>query len=212
MQTRVSLTALVVVLSLVVLPALRPAEASAQAFFVDASLNQSFADDPLPSPVGFSVTMGRTSMIGRLGIHAGLRQLYEDGDELAQHCNFATCTPGPFDQSHSMQLVFVGLSYDFPNPTDVYLNLAVNLGRTQQTEHLENMTSGEEFDSGGGEETTLGGAIDLRLRPFIGPLRPAFSARYDRIFQSDCLADGVCFPERDVWTLSVGLSWVAPAR
>lgn len=189
-----------------------PRSATAQAFFIDAQVNQGFADDPLPTPVGFSFAMGRTSMLGPWGIHAGLRQLYEDGEEQSQYCNFDSCTPGPFDQTHAMQLIYLGLSYDYPNPTDVYLNLGVNVGRTQQTERLAHTTSGEEMKLSGGDETTLGGAIDLRLRPFIGPLRPAFTARYDRIFQADCVADGICFPARDLWSVSVGLSWVAPIR
>ena len=189
-----------------------PQPVAAQALFIDGQVNQGFADDPLPSPVGFSLTVGRTSMLGRWGIHGGYRQLSENGGEVAQHCNFATCTPGPFEQFHSIGLLFAGLSYDFPNPTDVYLNFGVNVGRTQQTERLVHMTSGERIDSRGGDETTLGGSIDLRLRPFLGPLRPAFSARYDRIFQADCVADGLCFPARDLWSVSVGLSWVAPIR
>lgn len=189
-----------------------PRSATAQAFFVDAQWNQAFAQDPLPSPVGFSFAMGRTSILGPWGIHAGLRQLYEDGEELAQHCNFDTCTPGPFDQSHALRLLYVGLSYDYPNPTDVYLNLGVNVGRTHQTERLANTASGERMELGAPEEMTLGGHVDLRLRPFIGPLRPVFTARYDRIFEGDCVADGTCFPERDLWSISVGLSWVAPAR
>lgn len=213
MQTRVPAPAFVAVLAaLGALFATAPTAAHAQAFFVDVSVNQAFASDPLPTPVGFSVALGRTSILGPLGIHAGLRQLHEKGGEVAQHCGFAGCTPGPFDQSHSLDLIYVGLSYDFPNPTDVYLNLGLNLGSARQTEHLTHTTSGEEIDVGAGDETTLGGAVDLRLRPLIGPLRPAFAARYDRIFESDCPADSTCFPGRDVWSLSVGLSWVAPAR
>lgn len=193
-------------------PFMYPSEGEAQAFFVDASVNQAFASDPLTSPLGFSLSVGRTSMLGPLGVHAGLRQLYQDGEEVAQVCNFATCTPGPFDQSHSMRHLFVGLSYDFPNPTNVYLNLGLNVGRTQQTEHLVHTGSGAKMDVGAPDETTLGGSVDLRLRPLIGPLRPVFAARYDRILEGDCAADGVCFPARNMWGLSVGLSWVAPAR
>ena len=196
---------------LALLPAPQPAEA--QAFFLDVALDQGYASDPLPSPFGFSVAMGRTSMLGPLGIHAGYRTLYEEGaDEIAQHCGFASCTPGPFEQSYSMRLVYLGLSYDFPNPTDVYLNLGLNVGRNQQTEHLTHVDSGSKIEMGPADETTLGGSVDLRLRPLLGPLRPAFSARYDRIFESDCVADGICLPGRDVWSLSVGLSWVAPQR
>lgn len=210
MGSRGIFTAFAVVIASVVVGT--PSDAEAQAFFVDASVDQAYAADPLPSPVGFSVAAGRTSLVGPLGVHAGFRTLYEQGaDELAQHCGFASCAPGPFDQSYSMRLIYLGLSYDFPNPTDVYLNLGLNVGRNQQTEHLTHRDTGEESKLGPEDETTLGGSVDLRLRPLIGPLRPVFSGRYDRIFAQDCPADGICFPARDVWSISVGLSWVAPA-
>ncbi|MDX1492424.1 MAG: hypothetical protein R3253_00015 [Longimicrobiales bacterium] len=37
----------------------------------------------------FTLAMGRTSILGPLGIHAGLLNVYEDGSEVAEHCNFA---------------------------------------------------------------------------------------------------------------------------
>lgn len=194
--------------------AIVPSRLEAQAFFLDASVDQAYASDPLPSPLGFSVALGRTSIVGPLGLHAGFRTLYEPGAEnVSQYCTFATeCTAGPFEQEYSMRMIYAGLSYDFRNPTDVYLNLGLNVGRNQQTEHLTHREGGEDLEVGPSAQTTVGGSVDLRLRPFLGPFRPVFSSRYDRIMESECPADGICAPSRDVWSISVGLSWVAPAR
>lgn len=190
-----------------------PTALDGQAFFVDASVDQAYASDPLPSPIGFAATVGRTSIVGPLGLHAGFRTLHEGGaDDVAQHCTGASCAPGPFDQAFSMRLIYVGISHDFRNPTDVYLNLGLNVGRSQETERLTHHDSGDEIEVEPAGATTLGGSLDLRLRPWIGPLRPVFSARFDHIFESSCPADGACPPARDVWSLSVGLSWVAPVR
>lgn len=48
-------------------------------------------------------------------------------------------------------------------------------------------------------------------RPVVGPLRPAFSLRYDRILGGPCAPAAPCLPDRSVWSLSAGLSWMAPA-
>lgn len=190
-----------------------PRDVAAQAFFVDVHLDQAYAEEPLSSPLGFSVALGRTSLVGPLGLQAGFLAVYEHGTEsLAQYCTFFGCTDGPFDQSYSTRLAWLGLSYDFRNRTDVYMNLGVNVGTHRQVEHLEQVDTGEELEDRLGRETTLGGSLDLRLRPLIGPLRPSFTGRYDRIFAGDCAADATCLPDRDVWSFSVGLSWVAPAR
>lgn len=193
--------------------AIGPSRIEGQAFFVDASVDQAYASDPLPSPLGFSVAVGRTSIVGPLGVHAGFRTLYEPGAEsMPAYCTFTGCRAGPFEQDYRMRMFYGGVSYDFRNPTDVYLNLGVNVGRNQQTEYLTHLEDGEDLEVGPGAQTTVGGSMDLRLRPLIGPLRPVFSGRYDRVMESECPADGICAPSRDVWSISVGLSWVAPAR
>lgn len=190
-----------------------PTAVQAQAFFVDASVDQAYASEPLSSPLGFTVAVGRTSIVGPIGIHAGFRALYEPGAEsVSQHCTFAGCTTGPFEQEYALQMFYGGVSYDFRNPTDVYLNLGLNVGRNQQTEHLTHLEGGEDLEVEPSAQTTVGGSVDLRLRPLIGPLRPVFSGRYDHIMESECPADGICAPSRGVWSISVGLSWVAPAR
>jgi hypothetical protein len=199
--------------ALTALMAVAPVGLEAQAFFFDAAVDQAFASDPLPSPLGFSVAVGRTSIVGPFGLHAGLLNLYEAGaDNVPQHCTFASCTAGPFEQRYSMRIFYAGLSYDFRNPTDVYLNVSLNVGRNQQTEHLRHLQGGEDLDVGPGSQGTVGGSVDLRLRPFLGPFRPVFSGRYDRVMESECPADGTCAPSRDVWSVSVGLSWVAPTK
>lgn len=188
-----------------------PRPLAAQALFVDVSVEQASAAEPLPSPVGFSLALGRTRIVGPFGIQAGLRTLYEGGSDVARRCTFASCTSGPFGRSYSVRLLYAGVSYDFRNSTDIYLNLGLNVGSSAQTEHFTHLESGEESEVDAGEETTLGGSVHLRLRPLVGPFRPVFAGRYDRLFESDCLADAACVPGRDVWTISVGLSWVAPA-
>ncbi len=190
-----------------------PSEVEAQAFFIDGHVDQAYADAPLSSPLGFSVAVGRTSIVGPLGLQAGFRTLYEGGAEsLGQHCSLGACAEGPFDQTYATRMIWIGLSYDFRNRTDVYMNLGLNAGTNRQVEHLTHLDTGEELEDSLDSETILGGSLDLRLRPFLGPLRPAFTARYDRIFGSECTPDAACAPDRDVWSLSVGLSWVAPVR
>lgn len=189
-----------------------PAAGSAQAYFVDVSIDQAYASEPLPSPFGFSVALGRTSLVGPWGLHLSWRSVSEQGDHgLPQVCGQTTCVDGPFDQSFSMRTMALGLSYDFQNPVDVYLNLGLNAGRTRQIEHLTHLDTGEETDERTDWDYSLGGSLDLRLRPLVGPLRPAFGARYDRIFGGACTPDASCLPDRSVWSLSAGLSWVAPA-
>lgn len=193
--------------------AVAPPDATGQAYFFDASVHQAYAAEPLPTPMGFSVAVGRTGIVGPLGLHAGVRSLFERGaHDLAQVCGFATCTDGPFNQSYSMRMIWAGISYDFPNPVDVYLNLGFNAGLNRQTEHLTHVDTGSEIEDRTDSALSLGGSVDLRLRPLLGPLRPSFSARYDRIYASDCAADVSCFPDRDVWSISVGFSLVSRVR
>ena len=209
MNERRALVALVVVAGAATLPA----DVEAQAFFVDVAASQAFGTDPLPSPTGFSVALGRTDIVGPLGLHAGYRTLHEGGARnIPQVCGFADCTPGPFDQSFATRMTYVGVSYDFPNATDVYLNLGLNVGTNDQIETLVHLDTGSETEDRVSAETSLGGSIDLRLRPLLGPLRPAFNGRYDRIFGGSCAADASCFPDRSVWSVAVGLSWVAGVR
>lgn len=190
-----------------------PSAAGAQAYFIDAAIDQAYASDPLPSPLGFSLALGRTSLLGPLGLQVSLRSLFEHGgSDIAQKCDLSGCTAGPFDQSFSMRMISFGLSYDFRNPTGVYLDLGLNAGSSYQIEHLTHVETGQEMEERTDSDFTLGGSMDLRLRRLIGPFRPAFGARYDRVFASPCDADAACFPDRSVWSLSAGLSWVAPAR
>lgn len=205
--SRIGLVALAGLATMAVTPGV-----AAQAYFVDASMDQAYASDPLPSPFGFSVALGRTSLIGPWGLHVAWQSLSERGDSaIPQICGESACVDGPFDQSFSMRTMSVGLSYDFRNPVDVYLNLGLNAGRTRQIERLTHLDTGEETEDPTDWDHSLGGSLDLRLRPLFGPLRPAFSLRYDRIFGGSCAADAPCLPDRSVWSLSAGLSWVAPA-
>ena len=183
-----------------------PTGLAAQTFFLDGMLNQAYTSDPLPSPMGFAIQAGRTGIWGPLGLQFLYRQVFEDGGEVAQSCGFASCIDGPFNQSYSMRTVGMGLSYDFINPTDVVLTLAMNAGANWQLESLEHIDSGEELTGTEiGSDYSLGGSLDLRLRPWLGPLRPVFSVRYDRIWAGDCAADTSCGSDRNAWAFSAGL-------
>lgn len=186
--------------------AITPCAGTAQTFFLDGTFNQAYTSDPLPSPMGFAIQAGRTGIWGPLGLQMSFRQVSEDRGEIAQSCGFASCVEGPFDQSYSMRTVGVGLSYDFINPTDVVLTLGMNAGANWQLERLENLVSGEQLNGSEiGSDYSLGGSLDLRLRPWLGPLRPVFSVRYDRIWASACPEDASCGSDRHAWAFSAGL-------
>ena len=190
-----------------------PAGLAAQTFFLDGTLHQAYSADPLPSPLGFAVQVGRTGIWGPLGLQLHYRHMSEDGGEVAQSCGFTSCVDGPFNQSYSMRTAGVGLSYDFINPTDVVLTLAMNAGANWQLENLERVDSGEEIDGSEiGSDYSLGGSLDLRLRPWLGPLRPVFSVRYDRIWAGDCAADTSCGTDRNAWAFSAGLGLAVRKR
>lgn len=184
-------------------------DVSAQALYVDAKATQGLANDPLPSPAGISVDIGRTSLLGPFGLHAGFRNLYEDepGDATLD-CAEVSCPEGPVEQSFAMRSVMFGLSYDFRNPTDVYMNLGFNGGLHWQIDKVTNLDSGSTEQAESDPDFSLGLSLDLRLRPLVGPLRPVLTARYDRIFGESCTLETACRPDRSVWGFSAGLSWI----
>jgi len=188
-------------------------DTSAQALYLDAKATQGLADDPLPSPLGVSFAVGRTSLLGPLGLQVGFRSFYEDGPRNGTlDCAETNCPDGPFEQSFVMRSVAFGVSYDFRNPTDVHMNLGLNGGLHWQIDRVENLDAGSTEQARSDPDLSLGLSLDLRLRPLFGPFRPAFTARYDKIFGGSCAPETACLPDRSVWGFSAGLSWLRSFR
>ena len=190
------------------------AEVSAQVAFIDAGLNQSYtSSDALGSPLGFSVVVGGLGLLGPLGLEVSYRDLSEGAGQIAQTCEMLECTLGPFDRSFSLRTIGVGISYDIENPTDVMLTLGLHGATNRQTEHLRNVETGARTDAGESDsDYSVGFSADLRLRPVMARLRPAFTVRYDRVSQGSCPAGASCFRGRDVVSISAGVSWVQRAK
>ncbi len=188
------------------------AEASAQAWSVDVSFDQSFTShEPLPSPNGFLITAGVLRLWGPVGWQVSLRGVSEPGGIVPQQCNFSSCVAGPFEQTHELQTLGLGLSYDFVNATDVWLTLVFSGTVNRQIERLRHVQTGEKTSIGpGGQDLGIAAAAHLRLRPLVLGLRPELALHYDRVFASDCAADAPCWPSRDVFGISAGFGWVLP--
>ncbi len=186
-----------------------PGDALGQAWSVDVSFDQSFTSlEPLPSPTGFTLTAGALQVWGPFGWQVSLRGVSEPGGTVPQRCNFATCEAGPFALTHELQTLGVGLSFDFVNPTDVWLTLVVGGTVNRQSERFRNVESGERASVGSGHDYGLAAAVHLRLRPLVLGLRPQLALHYDRVFASACVPDATCWPSRDVFGVSAGFGWV----
>jgi hypothetical protein len=117
---------------------------------------------------------------------------------------------GPLFRSYTLRTLGVGLSYDFVNPTGVFLTMALTGGSNWQIERIEDRGTDETSTaSRTGSDLGLGASMHLRLRPVFVGARPTFAVRYERMWGDACLGglDSACLPGRSV-TLSAGLSWV----
>lgn len=196
------------------LTVLAPSVVMAQVPFIDVGLNQSYtSSDLLRTPVGISVVVGGLGLLGPLGLEASYRNMSEDGGQIAQICASAPCTGASFDRSYSLRTIGIGISYDIENPTDVMLTLGVHGATNRQTEHLRDLDTGEHFANAGADsDFSYGFSADLRLRPVVSRIRPAFTIRYDRVSAKTCAVDAGCFGGRNVFAVSAGVSWVQRAR
>jgi hypothetical protein len=186
----------------------------AQDWFMDWAFEQSFSgSDPFRSPGGFTASAGAIALAGPFGVHATYRNVSDGGDDLTQDCVGAAagCVPGTLSVSYDMRTVGVGVSYDFINPTDVMLTLALTGTRNWPTERIRHVVTGQRFRND--LASTLGfiASAHLRLRPVLGGIRPEFSVHYDRSGGGDCAADAACWGGRSAFGVSVGFGWVLRA-
>lgn len=193
---------------------LSPSDVTGQVPFIDLGLSQSYtSSDALRTPVGISIVVGGLGLLGPLGLEASYRDMSEDGGQITQTCLSAPCTGAIFDRSYSLRTIGLGISYDIENPTDVMLTLGVHGATNRQTEHLRDLDTGERFAHDGSDsDFSYGLSVDLRLRPVVSRIRPAFTIRYDRVSANTCAADAGCFGGRNVFAISAGVSWVQRAR
>jgi len=188
-------------------------EVHAQAWAVDVAFDQSFTSlDPLPSPTGVMLTAGGLRQWGPLGFQVSFRSVSEGGGTIAQRCTFASCVPGPFDQTHAMRTLGLGLSLAVPTPADVWLTLLLGATANWLVERLHHVRTGERSTVGSGvSDLGIASAVHLRLRPLVLGLRPEIALHYDRVFARECAADAACWTGGDVFGFSAGLGWVVGA-
>lgn len=190
------------------------ASAEAQDWFMDWAFEQSFSStDPLRSPGGFTASAGAIAVWGPIGVHATVRSISE-GADLVQECDGAgpSCVPGTLDVFYGMRSLGLGLSYDFVNPTDVLLTLALTGTKNWRTERIDHSVTGDRSARDLTSSLGLSASAHLRLRPLLGGLRPEFSVRYDYSGDGTCDASNPCWEERSAFGVSVGLGWVLRAN
>ena len=182
-------------------------QASAQTF-VGASFQQAFTSaDALESPRGIGLVLGAVRVWGPVGGSVGYQHVVEGSGQVAQTCGFASCTPGPFEQSHSLRTVEMSLSLLLVDNANVIFVVEANSSLSRQTERLEHVDTVEVRRDGAGPDLGFGVAARLQL-PLLRSLRPFLTARYDRITRGTCAQDASCFGGRDVGRLGVGLAWL----
>jgi len=206
---------LVITVGIVSASLVSPPDLEAQAPFIDVGLQQSFTSSAaLRTPLGVSAALGVLGLWGPMGVEVSYRDVSEGGGPIGQPCDIAQCPEGGFvDRSLSLRTLGVGISYDIENPTDVMLTLGLHGALNRQTEHLTDIDTGVRSSvTGTDSDFSFGLSADLRLRPVVSRLRPAFTFRYDRVSTITCAADAACFGGRNVWGLSAGISWVLRAK
>ena len=182
--------------------------ASAQTF-VGAAFQQAFTStSTLESPRGLSLFFGADKIWGPVGLSFGYQHVSQGSGVVAQTCgfDFDSCTPGPFDQSHSLETAALGLSLHPASGPLAIFTLGVNVSLSSQAERLEHVDTGEVTKGRVGPD--LGFGISTRLEfPVTRKIHPFFSAKYDRILASTCDPDAPCFGGRHVARLGIGLLW-----
>jgi hypothetical protein len=191
--------------------ALSGAAISAQDWYLDATFDQSFSSrDPLRTPGGFSVSTGGIAVLGPIGFHGLYRTLKEGGDDISMDCAgvLAPCVPGTLGVSYEMRSAGVGISYDFINPTDVMLTLALTGTRNWRRERLTHRVTGQPFDHELSASLGLSASAHLRLRPLVSGMRPEFAVRYDHSGRGACASGSACWQGHRAFGLSIGVGWV----
>ena len=195
--------------------ALCGSEAQAQDWFLDLGLEQAFSSGaPLHSPRGFSASLGSIAAWGPIGFHASYRDVAEGGHDIITDCTGAplACDPGTFRVRYEMRSAGLGISYDFINPTDVMLTLAVTGTRNWRYERITHRATGQPYDHEVPTSLGFSASAHLRLRPWMSGMRPEFGVRYDYSGQGACGPEVACWQRHDAFGLSFGFSWVARAR
>lgn len=185
--------------------------AEAQDWLADVAFDQSFSSsDPLRSPGGIVANAGALAVWGPFGLHATFRSLWDGGDDLFQDCvdAGASCVPGALGVSYRVRSAGLGISYDFVNPTDVFLTLGLIATRNWRSERVEHQATGARAENELPVSWGLSASAHLRLRPLLGSMRPEFSMHYDYSGRGECAADAACWPGQRAFGLSIGLGWV----
>lgn len=181
--------------------------ASAQTF-VGVGFQQAFTSTSiLESPRGLSLSLGADRIWGPVGLSVGYQRVSEGSGVISQTCGFASCTPGPFDQSHWLETSQLGLSLHPLEGSLATFTFGANVSLSSQAERLQHVDTGEvrTQDRVGPD---LGFGISTRLElPVMRNLHPYLSAQYDRIMASQCDADAACFGTRTMTRLAIGVLW-----
>ncbi len=180
--------------------------ASAQTF-VGAAFQQAFTStSTLESPRGLSLSVGADRIWGAVGLSFGYQHVSQGSGVIAQTCGFASCTPGPFAQSHSLETAALGLSLHPAGGPLAILTLGANVSLSLQGERLKHVDTGAVRKDRVGPDLGVGISTRLEL-PITRKIHPFFSAQYERIVASPCDADATCLGGRNVARLGIGLLW-----
>ncbi len=180
--------------------------ASAQTF-VGAAFQQAFTStSTLESPRGLSLELGKDRIWGPLGLSFGYQRVSQGSGVVNQTCGIFSCLVGPFDRSHSLETVGLGLLLRAADGSFAILTVGANVSLSSQAERLEHVDTGEVNKDAVGPDLGLGLSTRLEL-PLSQKLHPFLTAQLDRILASPCDADASCFPSRTVTRLSIGVLW-----
>ena len=180
--------------------------ASAQTF-VGAAFQQAFTStSTLESPRGLSLELGADRIWGPLGLTLGYQRVSQGSGVVNQTCGIFSCLAGPFDQSHSLETVGLGLFLRAAEGPFAILTVGANVSLSSQAERLEHVDTGEVQKDRVGPDFGFGLSTRLEL-PLSQKLHPFLSAQFDRIIAGSCDADASCFPDRTITRLSIGVLW-----
>jgi hypothetical protein len=154
--------------------------------------------------------MGAIAVVGPFGFHVTYGRVTDAGADVLQDCVDAPtpCTPGRLSTSFGMRTAGIGISYDFVNPTDVMLTLALTGTKSWHTERLENPETGDRLENDLTSNLGFSTSAHLRLRPVLGGIRPELGVHYDRGGRGECASAAPCWGGRNAFGFSVGLGWV----
>lgn len=190
--------------------------ADAQDWFVGGALDRSFSGSaPYRAPGGFTLGAGGVAIAGPFGLQAAYTKISAGGDEVVRDCvgSGPSCVPGTLATGYALRTLGLGLSYDFVNPTDVMLTLALTGTKSWHDEEVEHLATGSSSRHELASSLGLSLSAHLRLRPVVSVIRPELILHYDYNGRGECAAGTACWSGRSAFGVALGVGVVLrPAR